>query len=382
MTLFQLLSQTHRQRFEPIVVSLVNHGALRDRIEALGIPVYTCDMKPGRPSLRGLWRLIRLVRHCKPDLISGWMYHSALAAQIAQVFSAPRTPVIWSLHYCFADLSQEKTLTAAVIRLCRYLSRLPAKIIFVSQASKTQHELFGYRCETSAVIHNGVDTQQFLPSAEARASVRAELGLDKDAILIGMLGRFHPMKGHENFLRAAAEVAQTNSQSHFVLIGRNVDRQNVVLLQLIRELGIENRTHLLGERRDNARLAAALDVFSSSSVYGESCPNVIFEAMASGVPCVVTDVGDAAWMVGESGRVASTLDAHSLATAWLDLITLSPAERTRLGTLARSRVLEHFQIQLILARYEEQFEQVLAAKQIPDTAAPLLPKWSYSEPNG
>jgi glycosyltransferase involved in cell wall biosynthesis len=381
MTLFQLLSHTRRERFEPAVVSLVNQGALRDRIEALGIRVYSCDMKAGRPSLRGLWRLIKIIRNYKPELISGWMYHSALAAQLARIFSAPRVPVIWSLHYCFADLTKEKALTATVIRLCRALSRLPAKIIYVSQASKMRHELFGYRCETSSVIHNGVDTQQFLPSTEARASVRAELGLENEAILIGMLGRFHPMKGHENFLKAAAQVAQANSQSHFVLIGRNVDRQNPVLMELIQELGIENRTHLLGERRDNARLAAALDVFSSSSLYGESCPNVIFEAMACGVPCVVTDIGDAAWMVGTSGRVASTLDPKALATAWLELLTIDPKERTRLGTLARSRVLEHFQIQAVMARYEQLFEQVLAEKHLPDSVAPLT-DWACSESNG
>ena len=362
MTLYKLLAQTNRQRFDPVVVSLIDQGALRERIEDLGIAVYTTRMKAGRPSLAGLWRLIRLFRRLKPDLILGWMYHSCLAAELAKILSRQRTPVLWSIHYSISSLATEKKLTAAVIKLCGLLSRLPAKIIYVSRAGMTQHRPLGYQVDNGCVIPNGIDVEEFMPSESARLSVRAELGIAEDAFLIGLTGRYHPMKDHTNFLKAAALILKQYPDTHFLLIGRNVDQKNQKLCDSIRELGLVNRTHLLGERHDTSRLAAALDIFSLSSSYGESCPNVIGETMACGVPCVVTDVGDAVWMVGDTGRVVPTRDADALAAGWKEMIDLGPQERTSLGLLARSRVIENFPIQSVIIRYEDLYETALISE--------------------
>lgn len=369
MMLYKLLAQTDRERFEPVVISLIDQGALRQRIEALGIPVYTVGMKPGRPSPAGLWRLIRLVRRIKPDLILGWMYHSCLAAELAKICSRHRAPVLWSIHYSISSLATEKKLTAAVIRICGVLSRLPAKIIYVSHAAQSQHEPLGYRVENSCVIPNGIDVKEFMPSAQARLSVRRELGIPADALLIGLTGRYHPIKDHITFLRAAALSLKTYPETHFLLVGRDVDQRNQQLCDSIRKLGLANRTHLLGERHDTARLAASLDIFSLSS-WGESCPNVVGEAMACGVPCVVTNVGDSVWMVGETGRIIPTRDAGALAAAWKEVIELGPQKRESLGLLARSRVIENFPVQLIMARYEDLYTTALASK-APEEAALL-----------
>jgi glycosyltransferase involved in cell wall biosynthesis len=361
MMLYKLLAQTNRERFDPVVVSLIDQGALREPIEALGITVLTTRMKPGRPTPAGLWRLTRLIRRIKPELILGWMYHSCLAAELARIFSGKRIPVLWSIHYSISSLATEKNLTAAVIKLCGFLSRLPARIVFVSRAGQAQHEPLGYGAENSCVIPNGIDAEEFIPSAQARLSVRAELGIPQDAFLIGLTGRYHPMKDHDNFLRAAALISKTHPETHFLLIGRGVEQGNQALCKSIGELGLGYRTHLLGERRDTSRLAAALDIFSLSS-YGESCPNVIGEAMACGVPCVVTDVGDAAWMVGETGRVIPPRDANALAAGWKEMIDLGPRRRAALGSLARSRVIENFPIQSVMACYEDLFETALACE--------------------
>lgn len=359
MTLYKQLEKTDRGRFEPVVVSLVDRGVLRERIEALGIAVHTTQMRSGWPSPLGLWRLIKLIRRLSPDLILGWMYHSCLAAELARICSGRRIPVLWSVHYSFSSLATEKWLTAAVIKLCRLLSRLPEKIVFVSSAGQTQHQLLGYCAEKSCVIPNGIDVNEFVPSNEARLSVRAELGLAEDAFLIGIIGRYHPTKDHANFLAAASLISKTDPETRFVLIGRDIDERNEELSEAIRRLGIESQTHLFGERQDTPRLAAALDVFSLSS-YDESCPNVIGEAMACGVPCVVTDVGDTAWIVGDTGRVISRRDSQALALAWKDMIRLGAAGRKALGSRARERVVGHFPIEAVVARYEALYDSVLA----------------------
>lgn len=359
MMLYKLLAETDRTRFAPVVISLMHHAALRQRIEALGIEVHTTKMRPGLPSPMGLWRLVRLMRSINPDLIFGWMYHSCIAAHLGKLFSSRRSPILWSIHYSIDSLEKEKRLTALAIRVCAFLSKLPAQIVFVSRASQLQHSPLGYTLQNSCVIPNGIDVTEFAPSPEARSSVRSELGLPENAILIGMMGRYHPVKDHANFLRAAARLSKLHPHTQFLLIGRNVDTNNRELLASIQELGLAHHTHLLGERHDMPRLAAALDVFSLSSAYGESFPNVVGEAMACEVPCVVTDVGDTAWILGNTGRVVPPRDAVALADAWREMMDLGPGGRQDLGRQARSRVIENFTLGSVVARYDSLYEQVL-----------------------
>src|SRR5437868_6835156 len=122
MMLYKLLAATDRTRFEPIVVSLIDRGALRERIEALGVAVHTVGVRPALPTPLDLWRLVRLIRRLRPALIVGWMYHSCFAVQLASFFSARPATVLWSIHYSVSSLAEEKRRTAAVIRACAFLS--------------------------------------------------------------------------------------------------------------------------------------------------------------------------------------------------------------------------------------------------------------------
>ncbi len=359
MMLYRLLSEKSRQRFEPVVISLMNRGSLRQQIEELGIPVYSARMPPRLPTPASIWRLIRLVRQIKPDLIQGWLYHGSLAAQVGSL-SFKRVPTLWSIHCSIYSLSFEKKLTAAVVRFCALLSRLAAHIIFVSRTSQSQHQALGYDLRRSSVVPNGIDTSLFAPSIEARESVRSELGLPHETLLLGVIGRYHAMKDHANFLKAAALVAARYPEVHFLLAGRGLDHENRVLRRLISELELDGRTHLLGERADIARLVAALDIFCLSSSHGESFPLIVGEAMAAAVPCVVTDVGDSAWILSGTGRVAKPRDAQALAAACTDLLSLGQAGRSNLGRAARTRVVEHFSLATVVAEYEALYERILA----------------------
>jgi glycosyltransferase involved in cell wall biosynthesis len=354
MMLYKLLSKLDRNRFAPVVVSLMDRGTFGDRIEALGIPVHTIDMKSGIPTPAAIGRLIGTVRQLKPDLIQGWMYHGNLAAQFASLFSSHKIPVLWSIHHSLDSLASEKKMTQAIIRFSSIISLYTNQIVFVSKNSKLQHEALGYCSENSCIIPNGFDTS-FKPSIEARRTIRAELGLPEDSFLIGLIARYHPMKDHANFLQAAALLLKDYPNVQFVLAGNGVDEKNPTLCQLIHELGIAEGIHLLGERQDIPRLTAALDIASSAS-YTEAFPNVIGEAMSCAVPCAVTDVGDSAWIVGNAGRVVPPRDSEALANAWKELIELGPEGRKALGKAARVRIIESFSLNSVVARYESLYE--------------------------
>jgi glycosyltransferase involved in cell wall biosynthesis len=371
MMLYRLLSHKSRERFQPVVISLMDRGSLRSRFEELGVPVFTARMKPGFPTPASVWRLIRLTREIKPDLIQGWLYHGSLAAQIGALASIGKVPVLWSIHCSIYSLSFEKRLTATIVRLCALLSKLASRIIFVSRTSQDQHENLGYSIKRSVVLPNGIDVSVFAPSEEARATIRAELGIANDAVVIGNISRYHPMKDHTNFLRAAGTIAEKYPHVHFLIAGRELDARNRALNQLIGEAGLQGHIHLLGERTDIAELVAALDIFCLSSAYGESFPLIVGEAMAAGVPCVVTDVGDSAWMLSDTGRVVPTRNATALAAACEELLQLGPAGRKALGLLARKRVIELFSLGTVVAEYESLYESAMGADCAPDKAPGL-----------
>lgn len=344
--------------FDPAVVSLVPGGPLRGRIEALGVPVFDLGMRRGRPTPAALCRLARLYRKVRPDVVQGWMYHANLAATLAAAVVSPRrTPVLWGIHNSVNDLGSEKRLTGATVRLGARLSASPRRIVYVSRTSAEQHEAIGYRKDRRKVIPNGFDHERWRPDPEAYAAVRSELGMDQGTPLIGLIARYHPTKDHAGFLAAANLLAEREPDVHFLLAGQGVEASNRALAVPASRPALRGRTHLLGERNDVPRLAAALDVAASSS-RGEAFPVAIGEAMACGVPCAVTDVGDSAWLVGDAGRVVPPRDPDALAAAWRDLLRMGRERRAALGERARRRIAQRFSLAKTVRSYEDLYEEV------------------------
>jgi glycosyltransferase involved in cell wall biosynthesis len=223
------------------------------------------------------------------------------------------------------------------------------------------------------VIPNGFDLREFRPDPTARLSLRRELEIADDTLVIGMASRFHPQKDHFNFIQAAARLRANTANVHFVLCGRGVTGDNTQLAEWIAEAGIQAHCHLLGERRDTPRLFSAVDIATSSSV-SEAFPLAVGEAMACGTPCAVTNVGDSALIVGDTGKVVHPRDPAALAGAWRELIEAGPEVRRRLGTAARRRVQRHFDLSAIVERYQAIYAP-LAAGTLHRTPSSRLSNW-------
>jgi glycosyltransferase involved in cell wall biosynthesis len=350
MMLFKLMQGLDRDRFAPMVVSLTDIGAVGERILSLGVPVTSLGMARGCVKSGDLRRLVNLLREEQPEVVQTWMYHAdllgGLAARLAGV------PVAWGIRQSNLDPAGTKRRTVGVARLCALLSRLvPARIVCGSEAAQRTHVALGYDERRCIVIPNGFDLDAFRPDPTARASVRSELGLAADSALIGLIARFDPQKDHGNFIRAAALLHQARPDAHFLLAGEGAASANDTLTSWIETAGLTNHCHLLGRRHDIPRLTAALDVATSSS-FGEGFPNVVGEAMACGVPCVVTDVGDSAIIVGETSMVVPPRNAEALASAWLAVLSLTPEARQELGAAARSRVERHYGLAAVVRQYQ------------------------------
>jgi glycosyltransferase involved in cell wall biosynthesis len=360
MMLYKILSGMNREDSPPIVLSMESTcGPICKRIEALGVPVYSLEMRRGAPTPIAFWHLIRLVRRLQPALIQGWMYHANLLALLVKPFLSRPTPVLWNIRQSLYDLKHEKKMTAWVIRICAMLSRMPARILYNSEVGAIHHEAVGYASSKRLIILNGFAVEIFSPSEEARAQVRQELGLSPTAILIGLVGRYDPIKNHKNFILAADHLSNSYPDVHFLLVGNNVDDKNKILIDLINNKKLNNNFHLLGEREDINTLTAALDISTCCS-HGEGFPNVVGEAMSCEVPCVVTDVGDSAAVVGETGIVVPPRDSLALANGWKELLDMGVEKRKHLGKSARERIISNYSIEKIASQYEALYTDQLS----------------------
>ncbi|HAC66280.1 MAG TPA: glycoside hydrolase [Cyanothece sp. UBA12306] len=359
MMLYKLLSRINIDRFEPVVISLIDGGPLAEQISALDIPVYSIAMNSRKVTIQGIWRLINLVWQIKPDVIQGWMYHGNLVAQILSILSFKPVPVIWNIRHSVYSLEYEKPRTATIIKLLAKLSSFPKTIIYVSQTSVNQHEQLGYKASKSVMIPNGFNTDVFIPSTDARQKLRQELGLTENALIIGLIARYHPMKDHANFLKAAAILLKEIPDVYFLLVGTGLEEENPNFVALLTDLNLTNEKnfYFLGERQDIPYITAGLDISSLVSAWGEGFPNVIGEAMACGIPCVVTDVGDSASIVGDTGKIVPPKQPELLAKAWQELIELGVENRKNLSQKARRRIIELFSLELIVNRYEMLYDQ-------------------------
>lgn len=350
MVLTRLLGALPRDEFPVMVVSLLSGGPLAERLATLDVPVVSLGMRRSLPSLPALARLRRELRQFRPAVVQGWMYHGNLAATLG-AGAVPGTPVAWNIRQTLYDLSRERIGTRLVIRAGARLSSRTAVILYNSDVARTQHEAVGFRPPRTEVIPNGFDTEVFRPSAEAAASLRAELGIPVGRRLVGLVSRYHPMKGHATFLEAARRVIDAGADVAFVCAGTGVTPTNAALRTQVLRLRLGDRVHLLGERSNTPRLFAAFDVTCSASGWGEGFPNVVGESMACGTPCVVTDVGDGPRIVGATGVVVAPGKPGDLAQGLLQMLHLDSVALLDLGRAARERICREYSLEMNRARY-------------------------------
>lgn len=354
--MLRLIQHGLAETFDTHVVSMSDEGTFGSRLREAGAAVHTLKMT--KNPLPALGRLRTIVRTVKPSIAQGWMYHGNLAALTIGLLAGEKVPVLWNIRQGLDGLETEKLSTRHVIRANRLLSRLPAHILYNSQRSRQEHEAFGFATHTGQVIPNGFDLDQFSADHQLRQVVRNGLGVADDTPLVGHFARFHPMKDHAGLLRAANMAFQRGLDAHFLMTGRGVSAQAISLDRLV-DPEFHDRFHIFAERSDVPAMMQAIDFYVSSSVTSEGFPNVIGEAMASRRPCIGTDIGDTAYVIGKAGIVVPPGDTAALADAMVRLGT-DPSLRQALGESARRLIEEQFDIEQAVDRYLNLYQSVLA----------------------
>ena len=352
--LVKLVEHTN-ETFQHTVLSLGGRGTQSKCLEKLGVDVQVLNLQSPAKSLGSLFRLVRIFRTIDYDLVHGWMYHGNLAAYIGVKLTFKK-PVIFSIRQSIRNIYDDKITTRMVIKLNSKLSNSVDKVIFNSNVSLSQHIKRGFSTDNSFVIPNGFNIQKFNKDKLAGMKIRKEFSINDTDILFGIVGRNDPKKDYMNFLKAAFIVNQKVKNSHFMIIGRDVDK-DVNILNFIVDNGIRDKFTLGSQREDIESIWNAVDIAVSSS-RDEGFPNVIGEAMSCGKPCVVTDVGDSSFLVADTGIVVNPNNPKALAGAMIKLATLDRDELYKLGDSARARIVNTFDIKMVSLKYSEMYNKI------------------------
>lgn len=353
--LVALASGLHRRGWPITVACCYGDGIFQAELEKAGVPVVDLR-KRGRWDVVGfLWRLLRVLRKSNAVIVHGYMPLGNLLALLARA-ACPRARVVWGVRSSNIDRETHDWLSRLTFRMSCIAARLADSIIANSEAGAVHHAALGYPHARIKVIPNGIDTQRFRFDADGRKRVRGEWHVSEDCTLIGLAGRLDPMKDHPTFLRAAALLAMRDARWRFICIGGGKPDFVQAIKATATRLGLDQRLIWTGPRNDMAAVYSALDIAVSSSC-GEGFSNVIAEAMACGRPCVVTDVGDSARIVGACGEVVGAGDPPALAAAIerLGMALADPGEAARLQASARARIVETYSLEALLRNSEQAF---------------------------
>ena len=362
----QLLSAAQELRsrgHEVLIVSLTPLGPMGLQARSAGLPTESLDMRRGFPDPRGLWRLARLVRKWRPDVVHSHMVHANLMARVLRLV-APVPALVSTIH----NIDEGGRLRMAAYRLT---NGLVDHMTIVSQAAFDRFVAEGIvPKEILRVVPNGVDTSRYRSlSPLAGESMRRSLGIGREFVWLAV-GRFEIAKDYPNMLRAFAKVRKHQPQALLLLVGRGSLQAETEALA--RDLGLGGGVRFLGVRSDVPEVMSGADGYVMSSAW-EGMPMVLLEAAAAALPIVATEVGGNREVVRDEGTgfLVPPGDPEALGLAMLRLSRLSEPERRAMGERGREHIRAHYDLARVAERWEDLYREVLARKGL--ALAPQLP---------
>jgi glycosyltransferase involved in cell wall biosynthesis len=338
--LVSLAKALDKKLFDITVVCLYGGGAFEDDLRTAGVPVISLGKK-GRWEIFGfLKRLIAELRNLQPDILHSYMTFQNILAVLLKP-ALPATRIVWGVRA--SNVHLRAWLDRLSFRVEVMLSRFADLIVFNSAAGRDYHLSAGFAASRTEVIPNGVDPRFFAFEPESRSILRAAWKIPDDSFVIGLVGRLNPMKDHWTFLRAAAILAGRRPDARFVCIGNGPEKYLHDLRSFANQLALADKVVWQPFLDDMPAAYKALDICCSSSAYGEGTPNCVIEAMACGVPCVVTDVGDSRLIVKDIGLVVPPKNPEALADAWATMAR-QITDRPYLRGLVQESVASRFSV--------------------------------------
>jgi glycosyltransferase involved in cell wall biosynthesis len=344
----KLLAEYDLRKFEMSVITLKNIGLVGEEIRANGVSVLPLNMNGFMGSIKGVFKLRKLLKKQQPDILQSWLYHADFFCFLASI-GLKNIINVWNLRASKLEHKRYRYLLVILLGIISWFK--PKLIISCGVRVKRNHIRLGYCASKIKIIPNGIATDKFKPNIDFFTEVREQLGLLSDDIVVGVVGRFSPSKDYKTLIKAAKIVTQKFSEVYFLCCGWSVEWQNKKLSKWIQENNLEDRFILLGQCNDVNKILNSFNVFVLSS-NSEGFPNILGEAMACGVPCVATDVGDSKYIIDDSNQVARPKDPQALASAIIMTLQLNNNQRNKLKMKSRERIVNNFKLEKVVKQYQ------------------------------
>jgi glycosyltransferase involved in cell wall biosynthesis len=345
--LVTLVKGLPEDKFDITLLYFYANGPLAKELESTHVKLI-CLNKQGRWDTFNFCKtLYQHLKEFQPDVLHAYLGESNIISTLLKPL-LPKTKIVLGIRGSEENLlATYGKISVWMFRCQAWLSSIADLTIANSQAGRDYHVAQGFSAQKTIVVPNGIDVQKFTPNLVERNRVRAEWQIADKEILVGLIGRLSLMKDHANFLKAAALTLEKMDKIKFVCVGTGNEDYTAKLLKLTKELGIEEKVIWAGARSDMLGVHNALDIAVLTSVNGEGFPNVIGEAMACGTPCIATDVGDSAWIIGELGTIVPPQNPQALQAAIL--ATIQQLENNRYDPVKiRERVIENFSVETLV----------------------------------
>ena len=340
-----------------IVISLTGAGKYFSLLKKLNIKVYklNCNFF----SIHKLFHLSKLLIFLKPNIVQTWLVHGDFVGSLAARLAGIKN-IVWNIRYSNLEIGKPKFSTILILKLLAKLSfSLPKSIIVVSKKAKIIYKIKGFDSKKLKFIPNGYDLTILKPNNIQRKNFRKKIKIKNDIPLIGNIGRYDPQKDHLNFLKALSLIRSKNINFFCVLVGSNINKKNISLFSAIKRLNLSDNIKLLDQNNNIPQIMNGLDIYVQSSSYGEGFPNVVAEAMACGVPCVVTNVGDAKIIVGNTGWVVNPEDPLALANSIKKAISrYNSVDWIKRSRQVRMRIKKNFNVSKMIRSYNKTWAKV------------------------
>jgi glycosyltransferase involved in cell wall biosynthesis len=355
--LCDLVKGLDKRKFDIYVVTFYDGGKLRQELDTTKEIHYISLGKRKRWDLVQLfWRFFVLVKKIQPQILHGYLDMSNLLCLL--VGKLLKMKVIWGVRSSYIDLTKYYWTDRLLSKILVWCSKIPDLIITNSYAGRKYFIKSGFSTENMVVINNGIDTRNFYPNRKVGERLRIQWGIKNEQKIIGLVGRLDPIKDHSTFIKASAIVAKQNPLARFVCIGSGSKTYKEELSKQIKDCGLSKKFIWAGYIEKMTAAYNSLDVLCLSS-YGEGFPNAIGEAMACSIPVVTTNVGDAAEIIGDIGKVVAVGDYQHMAKELLHFMGMPKADLRNLGIRSRERIIQKYSLEFMVSNTEKTLSSLI-----------------------
>lgn len=330
------------------ICQLTSYNSYVEELTNKNISIFDLKIKKKFLDILSLYRLYKVIKYYKPNIINTWMYHSSLLVVLLRIITFKNNiPLIWGLRCSNIDTSYYSLFLKIVIACCKFFSKYPNIIINNSKAGLNFHKKIGFK-NKHVVIHNGIDVNKFSSNEKFRKDFRNKYKINKDAKVLLCVGRNDPMKDHYTLLQAFNNLKKNFPSVILILAGLGTENMKKT-----------NGMMALGPRNDIEHIYAASDIIISSSAFGEGFSNALAEGMASNLIPIATNVGDSKYILGDIGKIINPRNKKELYYAIKETLELNRDNFENLKKLARMRIIQKFSQSKMISEYNKLYSKLI-----------------------